>query len=296
VAKINRQKLASQNLFITPLDNNKNHTNNFNEKNKFNNNNTNNNGNRFNNNNSDNKLNGTRSNNSNNGKNYSNGYGDQNNTPYKNLYERRLHRIQEDQVNENFVDGHWNSCDIDNDDEYDESLLPTSHDVPSVNDEKLHDIDDTYNHDNSNDDNYIAYDNSDSFEGLNPGSNVTNNLSVIQNPGAKLGPCYNKFDGRCKNSDAECPYSHTMRDMNILFLTRQKELNGSFYNPKNNPPPTSSPYAKPDLSRHPPTFIKRPPTTLRSIRPAEEKNYPLNNHKFSPPRENAGTSSRFADV
>jgi hypothetical protein len=184
IAKINRQKLASQNLYITPPDI-KIHNNNLNEKHKFNNNNnTNNNGHKFNNNNMDNKMNGFRSNNLNN-KNYSNNHGDHTNTPYKNPYERRLHRIQEDQVSENFVDNHWNSCDVDNDDEYDEPLLSTSNDNFSVNIEKSHDIDDSYNHDNSNDDNYIAYDNSDSFEGLNPGSNVTNNLSVIQNSGSQ---------------------------------------------------------------------------------------------------------------
>jgi hypothetical protein len=296
IAKINRQKLASQNLYTTPPDT-KIHNNNQNERHKFNNNNNNNNnGHKFNNNNMDNKMNGFRSNNLNN-KNYSNNHGNHTNTPYKNPYERRLHRIQEDQVSENFVDNHWNSCDVDNDDEYDEPLLSTSNDNFSSNNENSHDIDDSYNHDNSNDDNYTAYDNSDSFEGLNPGSNVTNNLSVIQNSGSKLGPCFNKFDGKCHKSDAECQYGHSMREMNTLFFTRQKELNGSFYNPKNNPPLTPSPpYAKPDFSRHPPSFIKRPSTTLRSMRPSEAQNYHLNNHKFSPPGDTAGTSSRSSDL
>jgi hypothetical protein len=276
IAQINRQRLDSQNIFITPLDNIKNHTNNFSEKNKFNNNNSNNNGNKFINNNLDNNKNSNKSNN-------------QNNTPYRNPYEKRLHRIQDNQVN---VDDHWNSCDIDNDDEYDESLLPISHDASSVNNEILHDIDDTYNHDNFNDDNYVAYNNSDSFEGYNPGPNVTNNLSNINTSGAKLGPCYNKFMGKCILSDDECKYSHSFKDLERLWWDREKEHKSSYYNPANKKSPSSHSFPP----AHPPIFIKKQPTTLRSIRPSEAQNYPLNNHKFSPPGESAGTSSRGADV
>jgi hypothetical protein len=276
-SKINRQRLSNQNITLIH--------NNISDNNKFNNNNNNNNGNKYNNNNYDNKINGNK--NYNNTKNYSTTM-----VPHRNPYEKRLHRMQEDQVRENFVDENFNSCDVDHDEEYDESLLSTSHDFPPDNNEFLHDVRDTYIHDNFNNDDYTPYINSNSFEGSNPGLNVTNNLSNINNSGTKLRPCYNKFIGKCTSSDSECAYSHAFKDLERLWWERDKDNNSSFYNPVNRKPSSASSPS----SLHPPSIMKRQPTTLRSIRPTEEVRYPLNNHRFSPPREIKVAPTRSTDV
>jgi hypothetical protein len=279
-AKINRQRLSNQNIISI--------NNNNNENNKFNNNSNNINGNKYNNNNN-NKINGNK--NYNNDKNYSTSM-----VPYKNPYEKRLHRMQGDQVRENsFVDDHFNSCDVDNDEEYDEDLLQTSHDLHPDNDEFIHDERNTYSHDNFNNDNYTPYIASDSFEGSNPGINVTNNLSNINNPGAKQQTCFNKFLGRCTLSDKECRYSHAHKDLQREWWDRDKEQKSSFYNPANNKPPAAS-FNSPLSPHPPPTILKRHPASLRSIRPTEEVSYPLNNHRFQPPGENKGLPTQPKDV
>jgi hypothetical protein len=263
IAQINRQRLDSQSIFYTPIENIKNHSNKFNEKNKFN----------YNKNPSNNEI---KSN-------------IQNNNPYRNPYEKRLHSLQDNQVS---VIDHYNSCDIDNDDEYDESSFQISHNAPSVHNEMLRDTDDSHNHDDCNDVNYDAYNNSDSFEGDNPGLNVTNNLSNINTTGAKLEPCFKKFEGKCTLSDSECKYSHSFKELERLWWDREKMNKSSYYNPANKKPSSSQPF----LPAHPTVFIKKPPTTLRSIRPTEAQNCALNYHKFFPPGDSAGTFPHNTDV
>jgi hypothetical protein len=124
-----------------------------------------------------------------------------------------------------------NQCDVDDYDDY----IRNKHDY-SYNSNNENDIYSNDNECNDTDDNE-SYDynevfgqNSDNFEGVNPGFNVTNNLSYVDRNTdvQKKQTCYDELYGRCTQG-AACRFSHAFKELNTLWKSRNVQQINSKY-------------------------------------------------------------------
>jgi hypothetical protein len=153
-----------------------------------------------------------------------------------------------------------------------EGKLNNLYDVDKYCDQKdyntypdYNDNDDYCNDDDDYDDDY-NYDDTfgnrlDTFEGINPGHNVTNQLSYIDRPSdfKQKQPCFDEIYGKCTLGKM-CKFSHDFKELQKEAIRKQADINNSKYLPR-----TSQPV-------NPTAILKRDPTSsLRSMATVDEQ-------------------------
>jgi hypothetical protein len=197
---------------------------------------------RYNNNNNNNNINNNNNNNNN---------GNHQMVPYKNPHEGRLHHLSESQVCEEY----YNKCDVEDYDEYRRELQKYS---------SYSDYDDNLDeHNVLNDSDYYDYDEvfgnrPDCIEGRNPGANVIQNLSNINNT---ENPCFDELNGKCLKGARECKYSHDPIILGKEAVKRIQLLQKCKYLPRE---------YRQNTQQNIPTSILKRDHNLRAIGPAED--------------------------
>jgi hypothetical protein len=182
--------------------------------------------------------------------------------PYKNPHEGRLHNMY-DRYNTNNLEQYYDRNDVEDYNNY----------VTHRNNNNAYDTEYYDNAENTSDsDEYYDYDETfgnrpAAIEGINPGINVTNNLSYVDrdSDNKQKQPCFDEIYGKC-TLGRSCKFSHDFKDLQREATRRQAELANSKYLPK--PPQQSSTNTRPTIV--PTSILKRDPA-LRSMGTAEEE-------------------------
>jgi hypothetical protein len=176
-------------------------------------------------------------------------------TPYKNPYEGRLHHVSDAEI----LGEYHNKCDVDDYDDF----IRNKNDYSRNNNENdfYPDDDDCDDIDNNEtyDYNEVFGRNSGDFEGVNPGCNVTNNLSYVDRntETPRKQTCYDELYGKCTQGPL-CKFSHTFKDLSTLWKSRNMLQTNSKYKDAS---PTNPSMRTPMV----PTTILRRDNTLQAI-------------------------------